>query len=71
MKLLKRIAALYIDGFRNMTIGRDLWLLIILKCIVIFAIMKVFFFPDVLSTTYDNDTDRANAVREALSAPKN
>lgn len=58
---------MYVDGFRNMTVGRELWLLIIIKCILIFAILKVFFFPDVLATNYENDTERAGAVREALA----
>lgn len=68
---LKRTLDLYVDGFRNMTVGRDLWLLIIIKCILIFAIVKVLFFPDVLAKNFDNDTQRAGAVREALAAPKN
>lgn len=38
----------YREGFRNMTIGRTLWTIIIIKLIVIFAILKIFFFPDVL-----------------------
>lgn len=66
---VKRAVSMYVDGFRNMTVGRDLWLLIIFKCIVIFAILKMFFFPDILATEYDNDTARADAVRETLAAP--
>ncbi len=64
---LDRTADLYIDGFRNMTIGRKLWILIIIKLIVIFVILKIFFFPDVLGTNYDNDIQRADAVRESLT----
>lgn len=64
---LDRTADLYIDGFRNMTIGRKLWILIIIKLIVIFVILKIFFFPDVLGTNYDNDVQRADAVRESLT----
>ena len=37
---------LYYDGFRNMTVGRTLWAVIIVKLIIIFAILKVFFFPN-------------------------
>lgn len=61
-----RIVRFYIDGFRSMTVGRKLWALIIIKLIFIFLIMKLFFFPDILSRDYDTDADRANAVREAL-----
>ena len=66
--LLRRVADLYVDGFRSMTIGRSLWLLIIIKVIIFFAILKLFFFPDVLSVSYDNDSDRADAVRSFLTA---
>lgn len=63
---LRHIWSLYYDGFRSMTIGRSLWLLIIIKLVILFGVLKIFFFPDVLKSNYDNDTDRANAVRSAL-----
>jgi uncharacterized membrane protein len=37
---------LYYDGFRGMTLGRTLWAIILIKLFVIFAVLKVFFFPD-------------------------
>ena len=49
MKLLYRIYDLYADGFRSMKIGKTLWTIIIIKLIIIFAVLKVFFFPDFLS----------------------
>jgi len=66
-----RIVRFYVDGFRQMTVGRTLWAIIIIKLVVIFAVLKLFFFPDILATRYDNDADRAAAVREALVTPKN
>ena len=39
---------LYYDGFRQMTLGRTLWLVIAVKLFIIFAILKVFFFPNFL-----------------------
>ena len=68
--IAKRILRFYADGFRNMTVGRTLWAIIIVKLVVIFAVLKVFFFPYILSTRYDNDAERAAAVRSALSAPE-
>ena len=56
----------YYDGFRQMTVGRKLWLLIIIKLAFIFLIMKLFFFPDLLERDYPDDPSRAAAVREAL-----
>ena len=36
---------LYYDGFRSMTLGKVLWAVIIIKLIIIFAVLKFFFFP--------------------------
>jgi hypothetical protein len=45
-----RIFRFYYDGFRQMTLGRTLWAIILIKLFIIFAILKVFFFPDFLKT---------------------
>lgn len=34
----------YSDGFRNMTWGRQLWLLVLIKLFILFAVLRVFFF---------------------------
>lgn len=39
----------YRDGFRSMTWGRVLWAIILLKLFVLFAVLRLFFFPDVLA----------------------
>lgn len=61
-----RIYRFYRDGFREMTVGRWLWLMIIVKLFILFFIFKLFFFPDILSRDYDNDSQRAEAVRSSL-----
>ncbi len=66
MQLLKRIYTFYADGFKSMTVGRYLWLLIIVKLFILFFVMKLFFFPDLLQRDYDNDEQRAQAVRTHL-----
>ncbi|MBP5196425.1 MAG: DUF4492 domain-containing protein [Bacteroidaceae bacterium] len=43
-----RVFDLYYDGFRQMRLGRTLWLVIIVKLFIIFIILKLFFFPDFL-----------------------
>ncbi len=63
--LLYRIYRFYRDGFRNMTVGRTLWALILLKLFILFAILKVFFFPDFLGR-FDNETQRGEYVRDQL-----
>lgn len=61
---------MYVDGFRSMTVGRKLWALILIKLAIIFLILKTFFFPDILHDNYDNDDERAQAVRTALTPRK-
>lgn len=65
----KQAFHMYVDGFRSMTVGRRLWAIIIIKLVILFAIFRLFFFPDILQENYDNDSERAAAVRHALSQP--
>ena len=45
---LHRAFDLYYDGFRSMRLGKPLWAIILIKLFIIFAILKVFFFPNFL-----------------------
>lgn len=47
-KQIITIFRFYRDGFREMTWGRTLWWLILIKLFVIFVILKLFFFPSFL-----------------------
>ena len=64
--LPRRVVRVYVDGFRSMTVGRSLWVLIIIKVAILFLVFKLFFFRDELATRYDTDTERADAVRQEL-----
>ena len=69
MKLITNIAKFYIEGFKNMTVGRTLWIIILIKLFILFVILKIFFFPDFLKTKFDSDTERGDYVLEELSNP--
>lgn len=43
---LYRVYDLYYDGFRHMTLGRTLWAIILIKLFIMFAVLKIFFFPN-------------------------
>ena len=43
-----RVFDLYYDGFKHMTLGKTLWTVIIIKLIIMFLVLKVFFFPNFL-----------------------
>lgn len=56
----------YRDGFREMTLGKTLWLIILIKLFIVFAILKVFFFPDFLSSKGEDDSDKSQYVGTEL-----
>lgn len=63
---MKRAFDFYRDGFRRMTVGRTLWKIILIKVVFIFAVLKLFFFPDVLETQFSDDQQRADHVFQRL-----
>lgn len=58
---------MYREGFRNMTIGKTLWALVIIKLLILFCVIKLFFFPNILERDYSDDSERAEAVRTNLT----
>ena len=64
-----RIFRFYRDGFRSMTVGKTLWKVILVKLFVMFAILKLFFFPDFLDTKFFTDEQRADYVMEQITRP--
>ena len=59
---------LYRDGFRNMTIGRTLWGLIILKLLIMFAILRVFFFKPAMAGL--SEEQKSEQVGTHLTTPE-
>lgn len=65
---IREVVDFYVDGFKNMTVGKKLWAIIFIKVIILFFVFKLFFFPDILKENYDNDDDRARAVATELTS---
>lgn len=63
-KRLTNIWELYRDGFRNMTWGRPLWGLIILKVIILFAVLRLFFFKPAMAGL--TDVEKSDVVGRHL-----
>jgi len=62
-----RIFRFYYDGFRGMSSwGKRAWLVIIIKLFIMFAILRIFFFPDLLKKNFSSDTERSNYVRSQI-----
>jgi uncharacterized membrane protein len=64
--MFKKLYLFYKEGFSNMTVGKTLWMIALIKLFIMFGILKVFFFPNQLKTTYDNDRDRGEHVVNEL-----
>jgi flagellar basal body-associated protein FliL len=63
--MIKRILFFYIDGFKNLSsIGQKLWLIIIIKLVVIFVVLKVFFFPTINSKVKGKEAQKALYVNQ-------
>ncbi|MCX6306714.1 MAG: DUF4492 domain-containing protein [Bacteroidetes bacterium] len=64
--MLKRIWLLYYDGFRNMTVGKRLWVIILVKIFILFFVLRLFFFPDFLSSRFHNIKEKGDYVGREL-----
>jgi hypothetical protein len=67
MGVLKKIVRFYYEGFRQMTWGKSLWVIILLKLFVMFFVLKLFFFPNLLKQNFKTDKERGDHVIENLT----
>ncbi|MCM1311016.1 MAG: DUF4492 domain-containing protein [Bacteroides sp.] len=68
--MMRRVINFYREAWRSSVTsptGRRLWILLALKIGILLILFKILFFPNRLNTDYDNDADRAAAVRTALT----
>lgn len=54
------------DGFKNMTLGKTLWALVIIKLIIMFFILRPFFFPNFLNSKFDDAQSKGDYVGQEL-----
>ena len=66
-ELAARIGSFYLDGFRRMRLGRPLWAIILIKLLILFGVLKLFFFPDYLHENFSSDKARAEHVLTDLT----
>jgi hypothetical protein len=67
IQLIKKLFHFYYEGFREMPFwGRRVWLIILIKLFIMFAILKLFFFPDFLNKKFDSDKEKSEYVMDQL-----
>lgn len=64
--LVKSVINFYVEGFRDMKLGKTLWLIILVKLFIMFVVLKIFFFPDFLNTRFGSDSEKADFVGNQL-----
>ena len=66
--MIKKIAKFYIDGFKSLEkLGIRLWVIILVKLLIMFAILKIFFFQDFLDNKFDTDKEKSDYIIEELT----
>jgi hypothetical protein len=69
--MLKRVFMFYYEGFKEMTVGKILWMIMLLKIAIMFLVLKLFFFPNFLKSNFENEDKRVEYVIQELTTPKN
>lgn len=60
-----KVYRFYLDGFREMKLGKTLWLIILVKLFIMFFILRLFFFPNYLGQ-FDTDAAKEEHVSTEL-----
>ena len=60
--IFHRVFFFYYDGFRSMTVGKSLWVIILIKLFIMFAILRLFFFPDFLGSRFKSEKEKSDYV---------
>jgi len=66
IKFAQNIYRFYTDGFKSMTIGKTLWIIILIKLFIMFFILKFFFFKAELSD-FPTEEEKSKHVIEQLT----
>lgn len=67
----QELIKLYQYGFSIMSKeSRTLWVIAVLKLLIMFGILKIFFFKDFLKTEFENDQQRIEYLRKNFTEIK-
>ena len=71
IKSFSDFISMYVDGFKNLTWGRVLWIIIIVKLFIMFAILKPVFFPNVLNQRFETEEEKTEYILDKLTDKSN
>ena len=62
---IRQVFRFYKEGFREMRLGKTLWLIILIKLFIMFFILRLFFFPNYLGQ-FDTEAEKEEHVSGEL-----
>lgn len=65
-----KIWLFYYQGFKSMTLGKTLWMIILIKLFIMFFVLKLFFFKSELSQ-YNSKEEKSQHVIKKLTNTNN
>ncbi len=67
MRIMMGIINFYVEGFKEMRVGKKLWGILAIKFIIFFVVMKYLFFPNIMKEHFSDDKARATYILENLT----
>jgi hypothetical protein len=62
MNALQTLYRFYLDGFRNMTVGKTLWKVIVIKLIIILLFLNVVVYDKSIHSEYTTPQEKSDYV---------
>ncbi|QOG11897.1 DUF4492 domain-containing protein [Arcobacter sp. FWKO B] len=66
MNIITQTYRMYIDGFKNMTVGKTLWKIVFIKLLVILVFLKFFVHDKTFKTEYQTFEAKSEFVSNNL-----
>ncbi|RXJ87988.1 DUF4492 domain-containing protein [Arcobacter sp. CECT 8985] len=70
MNIVSKIFSLYRDGFKNLTLGKSLWKIVIIKLLVIFIVLNYFVYDNSLNSKFKTNKEKQNFIFTNLTKGK-
>lgn len=67
MNKYNKLVKLYIDGFKNLTLGRILWKLIFIKILIIVIVLNFFIYDKSINTEYKTEDQKIDFVYKNIT----
>jgi hypothetical protein len=63
----RKVFCFYYEGFKSMTIGKTLWMIILIKLFIMFVILRLIFFQGLLNSNFKSEEEKSSYVIEQLT----